>query len=575
MPRQFCARSAGALLFAAALLAGAVAHAGPGHDHGPEPAAAAAVASSPRVTATSEAFELVGLLKGGRLTIYLDRMDDTSPVTDARLDVAIDGESSLAEPQPDGTYSVKSAALAKDGDHEIVVTITAGSASDLLVGTLKGVQSALSHGDRFGHDHADHHPEAVSGVIASARRWPLVKLAGWLEHPLALAGIALVIGGLAWRLARMRAKSSGVLVVLLAVVLAGNAEAGPGHDHGHEGPTAGGNGDAPRRLPDGSLFLPKPTQRLLDIRTRLLAPEMARGTQSLIGRVIADPNHSGQVQSTIGGRVRAPNGGLPVLGQRVKAGDVLALVEPAFTPIDSSDVRQTAGDLEQKMAVIRAKVARQRQLVEKQVSSRASLEDLEIELSGLEARRAQLSKSRSEPEALLAPIDGVVAETRVAAGQVVSSTDVLFQIVDPKRLWVEAIAFDQDLSAETALAQARTADGTLLALSFVGRSRALQQQATILQFRITAPPDSLNIATPVKVLIETGRTASGLIIPKNAVAQAPNGQMVVLKRLEPERYQPTAVRFEDIDGERVHVIGGLAPGDRIIVRNAPLVNQIR
>ncbi len=112
-------------------------------------------------------------------------------------------------------------------------------------------------------------------------------------------------------------------------------------------------------------------------------------------------------------------------------------------------------------------------------------------------------------------------------------------------------------------------------MSFVGRSRALQQQATILQFRITAPPDSLNIATPVKVLIETGRTASGLIIPKNAVAQAPNGQMVVFKRLEPERYQPTAVRFEDIDGERVHVIGGLAPGDRIIVRNAPLVNQIR
>jgi hypothetical protein len=31
---------------------------------------------------------------------------------------------------------------------------------------------------------------------------------------------------------------------------------------------------------------------------------------------------------------------------------------------------------------------------------------------------------------------------RVVAGQVVTSTDTLFNIVDPKSLWVEAISFD-------------------------------------------------------------------------------------------------------------------------------------
>jgi len=126
------------------------------------------------------------------------------------------------------------------------------------------------------------------------------------------------------------------------VIGAGVALAGPGHDHGEAGATAA-QGDAPRRLPDGELFLPKPTQRLLNIRTRVLKPEIALSTDRLIGRVIADPNRSGLVQSTIGGRIRATDDGLPILGQRVKKGQILAFVEPAFAPIDVSDVRQTKG----------------------------------------------------------------------------------------------------------------------------------------------------------------------------------------------------------------------------------------
>ena len=103
----------------------------------------------------------------------------------------------------------------------------------------------------------------------------------------------------------------------------------------------------------------------------------------------------------------------------------------------------------------------------------------------------------------------------------------------------------------------------------------MQQQATVLQFRVDNPTEVLNIGSPVKVLIEKGEPVTGLIIPRSAVAQAPNGQSVAFKRLEPERYLPSAVRIEDLDGERVHVTAGLKPGDQIIVKGAPLVNQIR
>ncbi len=50
--------------------------AGPGHDHGDEPQQARRP-MSPRVSAVSETFELVGILKGGTLVVYLDRAADT------------------------------------------------------------------------------------------------------------------------------------------------------------------------------------------------------------------------------------------------------------------------------------------------------------------------------------------------------------------------------------------------------------------------------------------------------------------------------------------------------------------
>ena len=52
------------------------------------------------------------------------------------------------------------------------------------------------------------------------------------------------------------------LIPALSLILAMTAVpvwAGDGHDHGDAPPAANSNG--PKRLPDGSVFLPKPAQR--------------------------------------------------------------------------------------------------------------------------------------------------------------------------------------------------------------------------------------------------------------------------------------------------------------------------
>lgn len=542
-----------AFLFALLLLSFTnFAKAGPGHDHGPTKPVISGPAS-PRLVAVSETYELLAVVKNQELTIYLDRLKDTSPVLNAKIEIGLGGETHIATPQPDGTYKIKAQALNKTGSHEAIVTIVEDGKSDLLVGTLT-IPERLHE-----QPHNDHE---VSGLSKMFSNWSV------------LLALAVASGVLLGALVRVRTGVVIGLLILGTVVSVNAALAGPGHDHGESSETAL-QGDAPKRLPDGNLFLPKPTQRLLEVRTKVLSPHSARAADKLIGRVIADPNRSGLVQSTISGRLKPSKLGLPTLGQTVKAGDILAYVEPSFAPIDVSDVRQTAGELDQRIAVLDAKIQRQQKLVVKNVSSRASLEELEIERTGLLTRRKQLQKSRSEPEVLVAPVDGVIAEVRAVVGQVVNGSDTLFRVVDPSSLWIEAISFDTDSKLVTGKARAKTDKGSFYDVKFVGRSRALQRQASIIHFRLSNPSSELSIGSPVKVLIEKGEVVKGLIIPRKSVVQAPNGQFVVFKRLEVERYMPVAVRIQDLDGERVHVLSGLQAGDQIIIKGAPLVNQIR
>ena len=62
-----------AALCAAAILAASPAWAGPGHDHG-DAAPAAVGQALPRFSAVSETFELVGVLSGKQITLYLDQI---------------------------------------------------------------------------------------------------------------------------------------------------------------------------------------------------------------------------------------------------------------------------------------------------------------------------------------------------------------------------------------------------------------------------------------------------------------------------------------------------------------------
>ena len=380
------------------------AHAHEGHDHADKPAAGAAALASPRVVAVSESYQFVGIVEGEVLVVYLDRAADNAPVTSATIEVTLNGQAFKAEPQANGTYEVTAPILKQAGPIEVLATIVDAGQSDLLVGGLVIAASTPSRGS----------PDYIA-------LWTGMPKALGQDGRLILAGLGaglLAVGAIGVYAWRRRAASTALLAALLVVGLAAAAAAHDGHDHGADIRASGGNN--PQRRPDGAIFLPKPTQRLLDVRTATVQIETATRAVRLAGRVAANPNFSGVVQSTIPGRYEAPAGGVPPLGSRVKAGDLMGRVAPSFASIDSSDMAQTLGDIDQRLSIARAKLARQEQLLRSNVVASALVDETRMEVDGLVKRRTDLLAARVRSEELRAPVDGIIAATRVVAGQVVT-----------------------------------------------------------------------------------------------------------------------------------------------------------
>nr|WP_137830897.1 HlyD family efflux transporter periplasmic adaptor subunit [Methylobacterium sp. L1A1] len=542
------------------------AHAGGGDDHSHEPAPVAAAAQgTPRVAMQSDLYQVVGTLKGDRLTLYVDRAEDNEPIAGASVSVTVEGEAMPAAPNPDGTYAVSSPHLVEPGSNDLVIHVASQDGADLLIGTLVVAEpsGSVTHAGEV-HAHAGMpilaHLKEQFGQPEPGRAWALAVFA---------VGLAL---GLALRSRRMR-PAAFVAGAVLVVALTGTAFAHGGEDHDHDAPTATPGSNNPQRLPDGSVFVPKPSQRILEVRTTTARPTEVEGATRLIGKVIPDPNRGGLVQSIGGGRVIAPEAGMPRLGQAVRKGEVLARVERPIIQADQAIVVEKVGEIEQQIGLAEAKLARARKLVASGAGTAISVSDLEIELEGMRRRRAAVSDIRTTPETLTAPADGVIASTRVVAGQVVQPQDILFQVVDPANLWVEALSFeDAPAGKETT---ALTVDGATLKLEPKGVSRALQQQATVLQFAVVDPPGNLKVGQPVTVLAATGTSALGIVLPRNAVVRGAGGEAMVWRHAAPERFEPRQVRVEPVDATRVVVRAGVMEGERVVVRGADLINQIR
>lgn len=360
-------------------------------------------------------------------------------------------------------------------------------------------------------------------------------------------------------------------LLLALAALSVPAAAGDGHDHGDAPPAAAGNG--PQRLPDGSVFLPKAAQRQIGVRTlTVTAADLARA-HVLAGKVAMDPNAGGKVQAMIAGRLEAGPRGLPVVGQRVTKGEVLAQVVPAAGQIERAGQRAQLVELEAARDLAGKRLARLQQLAD--TVPRREIEAAENEVASLAGRIRALAQGLDGRDVLVAPVSGVIASAEVVAGQVIDARELVFEVVDPARLRIEALAYDGGLAQDIASA-ATVVGGQAQPLRFVGAARVLRGQALPLQFAAEGTAlSALAVGEPVQVFVQTRATVRGHALPAAALQKNPANQSIVWVKTGAEQYAPRAVTVAPLDGARVAVTSGLADGDRVVTGAAVLVNQIR
>ncbi|MGJ7580096.1 efflux RND transporter periplasmic adaptor subunit [Variovorax sp. RHLX14] len=379
-------------------------------------------------------------------------------------------------------------------------------------------------------------------------------------------------------------KSNSYLLAALCFVASLDTTAAPGA-HGPNGEhleapaSAGASGvsgvSGLARLPDGSVQMPMLAQRRMAIRTLIATETEAADTVELSGRIVMDPNAGGRVQAVHGGRIEPGPRGLPVAGQTVRRGDVLAYVRHHAEPYAVAAQQALLAELRGNREIAAQRVSRLQSL--EGTVPRKDIEAARSELQSLTSRERSIGASLGSREALLAPVSGVIAKADIVSGQVVEARDVLYEVVDPARVLVEATAADAALPAQIGAAQLQGIDGVTLQL--LGAARSLRDGMLPMTFKAQSDKPGmalpLAIGQPVTVLASLSQRTKGYVLPAQSVVRNGANEPIVWIKAGAERYIPQPVRFRALDAATVVVTQGLGADNRVVVQGASLIAQIR
>jgi membrane fusion protein, heavy metal efflux system len=537
IPLLRCAAVA-ALLLAAPL---DPAHAHGGEDHGDHGSAPIAAAPSPAgFGADGSVFQIV-LVPGtdGATLVFLADSDSNAPVTGATIDADTGAWQGRATATPaDGVYSLPWVPTAEGGD--VTLVVSAAGRDDLLL--LTGVNNR---------------PAAGAVAVDDVQHW---------RHWAGGAGIGAALVAAAIILTRR-----GMAALALATLLAGPALAHEGHD----GPEPA----APAPLLGSALTLPKSAQFLLGIRTLKIEPQEAAETIRVVGRVIPDPMGFARVQPSQWSRVVSdPANPLPVPGQAVRRGEVVAVLEPTLSTLERGDKRASITRLDSDISVQERDLARMEALAG--ITPVKTVETARIRLEQVRRERAQISGISLARELVTSPIDGVITDVHVVPGEVITPDRAIVEIVDPTRLRVEAVIHDIAAAGRiaSATASSRLIRDEAIPLRLLGVSPRIDAQDLGVHAVFAVAPEHaarLKIGMPMDVFVATGAVRLRTAVPRDAVTES-GGRQVVFVRTAPETFEARPVKVERVVGPLAELAAGaVQPGERVVVQGVEQMRAVR
>ena len=324
--------------------------------------------------------------------------------------------------------------------------------------------------------------------------------------------------------------------------------------------------------------------------SEVLSQEMSN-TLRVAGQIDFDEQALTRIGASVTGRVTQIQA---TLGQVVNKGDTLALINSS--ELSGSQLAYLKAHSEKELH--RRNLDRAKTLFDADVISSADLQrrENEYEIASAETRAAQdqlrvLGVSAQSIERLantgaidsvasvVATIKGVVIERKVAAGQVVQPSDVLFAVADLSRVWavaqvpeqqVSQVKVGQSVSIEVPALSHEKLQGKLI---YVGQTVNPETRTVLVRTELDNKGGRLKPSMLASMLIESS-PVNRLVVPLTAVVRQDDTDYVFVQ--EPENYfrlTPVKLAAEQ-NGQRV-VLEGLKPGMRIVSDGAFHLNNHR
>lgn len=275
-----------------------------------------------------------------------------------------------------------------------------------------------------------------------------------------------------------------------------------------------------------------------------------------------------------------------LLGRRVELAQTVLQREERLKSQEIGTVR-TFYEAEQRLA--EAQLDRDRRLLE----VRAAVRQFEVELSAARSRlsamgmgKDELDRLASDEAAVTTDIGriavrssgkGIVAARHITLGEYVGPSDVLFEVHDLSRVWVEARVFEKDLrlvrTGQRALVQLDALPGTTFEahVSLIGATLDRQSRAAVVRIELENPKSEVwaeafpirpGMFGAVQLVIEERMAA--VVLPEGAVVHE-GPKTYVFVRISEDATTATFERHEvvtrDAGAGRVEVVSGLQAGE--------------
>jgi len=321
------------------------------------------------------------------------------------------------------------------------------------------------------------------------------------------------------------------------------------------------------------IVLDKPAQHRDGIRTlpAVLAPELLR----LPARVVADPRRDLRIAAPQDGVVEPAGASLPLAGQQVKAGQVLAWLRPAMSQPDRRDLETDLAYADRDIRLGHIQISRYNINEAEHLDIKLPTPSLEIVTNyhGAQARRGQLQGALHEPLPLLSPRAGTILRSPAVAGRVALTGQALFELNAPGALAVEAEYADDDIDAD-AVQRAITLDGHALSLRFLEESYDSGLRTHRALYAIADPDAGVFVNQPLSLAAPREQDAKATVVLPASAVFTHDGQSWVWLHGDAQRFLAQRVEVASSDGAVTRIVAGLRGGERVVTDGVAALNAI-